>query len=1470
MLSGLKKCGIKFASVSDFPYLLHSQLQQYLYQFTPDDILDALKCFNLSSVSFSEDEATALQEFLCNISSSKCHIACALPIFRVIQNNKLYSINALKATNVYRGANFVQFSYSVNSDLLPTTPLLLHAQENNGKFLTRLQATGNVHLMSEIDYFENVVFKQIQSDQLVHTQVIAIMQKIFQWFDTLKHSNSDHRFLKFKNAVSSLPFIETSPDVFQAPQDLFDPENSLLKELFSGKPKFPSSNYNAYLPVLRECGLKSLTSVTAADILEIVKSIHQNSNNYITSSNETSCKRVKAVLSYIFKYPMTLQQNVSYRTTLLNSLTNNCYCWIPVVSEPPQQYPFCMSWRGSSFPNGLVSSSYTPLVALTGSVPSSQLPMIVGSQAIFIEHVPHQIAQYVNSSQSSLVKAVVSHFKEVIRNEDDIESEILEDVAFQTYTYLQDNITYCAKDIFSDTAQWIWLENLSTFVSPSQVAITPCSSFRTSLEPFQFVISSRWQRFAKLFTMLGIAQQTTVAQIQNVLCQDLTQVTCDEAWTIVKSILDWTVEDSSRSNDSILVSVESDEVYPVLQPIVNVSYTDNEMLRDIANASDEEFTLIHPKVAYLAPHLGLSPLSDHLDITKEVFEDAGQHEPLTIRLRNILKEYKDGLTIIKEMIQNADDAEATEVNILYDSRTHTTQHLILKGMGSSHGPALIVHNNSVFSREDFENITKLAGATKSNKPLKIGKFGVGFCSVYHITDVPSFVSGEWLYIFDPTLQYLKGIVCNENQPGKKMKYMSKFLAKSHQLAPYENLFGFNSSAIYNSTMFRFPFRTTPSEISSTRYNEQLVSQLKKDLIDHGSKLLLFLQNVKRITFSSIRNNTPVLEISVECSIDRDFKKCVTKCINSASVTEHWLISNHNDVYGDQPGTASVACQLLQDEHSQKFSCKKVDGQLFCFLPLSVPGTGLPVHVSANFAVMSNRSGIWTTSSHIPSDSREQWNQTLIQTAIPSAYCNLLLKLKQMYLNEELYTYEFYTLWPLDAKLQMKQPWLALNSRVYNALYQHKLLYSSSAKKWLTFSESKFLSESLFTGRDLLNDDISCINEAVAHLNLTVVSLPECYLLQLKAMISADMYIEQEAFAVNFLSNVVKFNHCIDTRNKVLLHILSWVAIQTHNNYTLINLLNQYPCIPCSPNGLTLKLASELLDPNIYSDMFDSDNEMFPLSTFIKNSFIYNAMVVLGLLQSNIPSNIIISCAETIESLFGQDKARGLKRIKLLISCIGKQYDDFSLNDKLMLNKIPFLPVLGKPETYLLPWKGDGHLLLPPCELIATSQHQNLWKLAVTVGSQKAIANTDSCGPIPHKVLSLLDIQTKPTLDDVLSHFERLIHCFYNEMCNDSETLKQIEQICRNVYEYLNNELQLPQELMYRKQIYTKTIMDKSVSKVESTITVAKQKLCDYNDKPFIWTGNFFALPCDVAKIGKATIILIFLNCLTCYQKESNC
>jgi hypothetical protein len=45
----------------------------------------------------------------------------------------------------------------------------------------------------------------------------------------------------------------------------------------------------------------------------------------------------------------------------------------------------------------------------------------------------------------------------------------------------------------------------------------------------------------------------------------------------------------------------------------------------------------------------------------------GQHvEPLHLRIRNILRDYPLGVGIVQELLQNADDAGATRVTLLFD------------------------------------------------------------------------------------------------------------------------------------------------------------------------------------------------------------------------------------------------------------------------------------------------------------------------------------------------------------------------------------------------------------------------------------------------------------------------------------------------------------------------------------------------------------------------------------------------------------------------------------------------------------------------------------------------------------------------------------------------------------------------------------------------------------------------------------
>lgn len=49
------------------------------------------------------------------------------------------------------------------------------------------------------------------------------------------------------------------------------------------------------------------------------------------------------------------------------------------------------------------------------------------------------------------------------------------------------------------------------------------------------------------------------------------------------------------------------------------------------------------------------------------------------------------------------------------------------------GPALYVYNDAVFTDEDWKGIRLLQESIKENDPMKVGRFGLGFKSVFHMT-----------------------------------------------------------------------------------------------------------------------------------------------------------------------------------------------------------------------------------------------------------------------------------------------------------------------------------------------------------------------------------------------------------------------------------------------------------------------------------------------------------------------------------------------------------------------------------------------------------------------------------------------------------------------------------------------------------------------------------------------------------------
>ena len=106
-----------------------------------------------------------------------------------------------------------------------------------------------------------------------------------------------------------------------------------------------------------------------------------------------------------------------------------------------------------------------------------------------------------------------------------------------------------------------------------------------------------------------------------------------------------------------------------------------------------------------------------------LLEDFGQKVDLTRRIREVLLNYPEGTTVLKELIQNADDAGATRVRFCLDRRVHGSDSLLSDGLAQWQGPALLAYNDAVFTEEDFVSISRIGGSTKHGQAWKTGRFG---------------------------------------------------------------------------------------------------------------------------------------------------------------------------------------------------------------------------------------------------------------------------------------------------------------------------------------------------------------------------------------------------------------------------------------------------------------------------------------------------------------------------------------------------------------------------------------------------------------------------------------------------------------------------------------------------------------------------------------------------------------------------
>ncbi|OQS05175.1 hypothetical protein THRCLA_02648, partial [Thraustotheca clavata] len=496
---------------------------------------------------------------------------------------------------------------------------------------------------------------------------------------------------------------------------------------------------------------------------------------------------------------------------------------------------------------------------------------------------------------------------------------------------------------------------------------------------------------------------------------------------------------------------------------------------------------VHPQISnVVAEKLGVKSFrSSLLQSTSEVLGEAekfdgvesfGQSEPLTTRLAHILEQYPEGTSVIHELIQNADDAGATRFNVCLNLATYESSSLLSANMGTWQGPALYCYNDATFNDADFANLAKIGQGHKLNRISTTGRFGLGFNSVYHITDLPSIVSGDSLVMFDPHAYYVPN--ATHTHPGIKIKFFNSNLISQFpdQFAPYQ-LFGCTLQDKYNGTLFRFPFRTSgiKSEIKATEYTDQDMRDFLTQFRTTLASTMIFLRHIQHISVyiktdaflepsllyeASVPERPPnVLEpFTSKFAFYRHLKLQKNITINhhilpitfsepssSETKVEKYLITNALGV-GKAKDLALSSTQLKLIPYvgvaARLDTEPKGDGRAFCFLPLPVR-VGMPVHINGYFELSSNRRDIWHGDDMTGEGrKRSDWNNCLLTDVVAPAYLAMLQEAQQ-HVSKEHYMALFPSVLP-------PSPWNVVVESFYGGVNSLNLVWCQTLEQFVPF------------------------------------------------------------------------------------------------------------------------------------------------------------------------------------------------------------------------------------------------------------------------------------------------------------------------------------------------------------------------------------------------------------------------------------
>ena len=1448
-------------------YLHHQDINSYI---APPSAAGAISVLSRASLqpaqehiklSTSSDRST-LRDFFtrlpAHLATKHKRLLRQLPLFDTL----LGSCTAVQVNYQILYAASPEFSLPLGFNFRKSDQIISSADPKAYQLLEML----TVHILQPAEVFLMYLFPDIQAKSVYSLQETStIIFSILRQMINLKTQCKG-----FHDAMKVLPFVSTDKGHLKKPSELYDPNDALLSNLFLEETnKFPSKEYNDghVISTLKELGLRTKSMLTAGELLRVAESIASSPKSL------SSLSKVQALVEILEKNPVYLNQYVHEEVTLKAKLLQ--LKWLPHAKAAPKscRFPKSMPWfnNGISFfaPTDLRSKSHVLLVGST-------MPIL---DVKMNDNLQHEL----RLTSDPPVHQVVAQLKEAVElwQKQDLKKPTskFQEMLVAIYLHLSQKSKECVSIAINDASlkQWIW--HGTGFCSPSQVALE--KDFPLDLRPQLFLLPedlNDGDSLTKFFLEHGVRQTFSEQDIISVLVaikekhasvvlESSTSREIENDLKLCRSILEWLVKDgdslSEGLQEKVLVPVQSAKNKLLLEPCKKCIYCDRDWLRQGGSELDipGDYRLIHDSVpASIASLLGVPALSTCLLSAETLdFEQTGPREPISTRLNNILKEYKEGVSVFKELIQNADDAGAREVRFLVDWRQGSKRKLLSPNMKHCQGPALWAYNDAVFTDEDFENINKLAGATKVEDLAKIGRFGLGFNVVYHLTDVPSFMSREHVVIFDPNVNHLESHIRDKSRPGIRINLASNprpLSAFVDQFKPYHDVFGCKTEGImerekfhYDGTLFRFPFRTSQeaekSEICKSVYDEVKVKRMVRTLKKNASLLLLYTQHVKVVELYQVGREESPRDMKLVLSITRRetesvhttglsinlsfieecsqwWKKKLTSSntpevgpsrsehltikvkqmasnltgIRKQSVnTDTWLVtscvgkessvrlaSGEGKKHGLLPcaGAAAKISSVSGNSSavSPKLTAAQVEGEAFCFLPLSI-ATGLPVHVNGSFAVRSNRDGIWEKNTSDQDQHIEaRWNESLLEDASSEAYTQLLKNMKCLSESGRLvgYAESYHELWPSFQALK-SSTWEILVKNVFSKMVNNALPLLWSNGKWLDIRSGYILDEDL--------RKVPGIIETLESLGQNVFHLPPKVLKSLKnsgqeKVLRSSTLTLESFFRDLFFPNLSKIRQQL--RDPIMCCGLDHIL---REHVELETMYKEYPCITSSTDGKQLRRPCELINPKApVASLFSAEDRRFPVGEYFETRDRLYVLEKLGMVNDLLSWDEVCGRAKSVEKLAVASYRRGLRRSRNLVKYLKENIErlqernEAEEGDLEMLQRTEFLPFRWIPPTgYTLPWEGSKYskkqFFSPKVLYLSKDLH--------LVGSCRLIVDeTDNsgCSEIGERVEALMGFhQRQPLLDEVLKQLDFAIN---DEAENDLKA-----SVCKRVYKHFN-------------------------------------------------------------------------------------